>query len=388
MNKIYQNLKRHMEKLCLECGPRQCGSAGEKMASDYIESEFRKLGYETFREEFSTIGWNCTEFSFRNVTKNRKIEFATAGYFSNSVDIEAPLVWLTGIELNKLDTMDLKGKLCFVEAHIISIGGGMNAVAELLDSYGAAGAVFVSSEHTAYMPSTKLPRSPLMKTMATVTVNQTAAYDLYANRNDIYRLKITAEKFDHVSCNVVARRNGGAKKGVIGAHYDTAPFIQGASDDASGTCGVIELARIFKDKYPDWSFDFCAFSAEEYIVDNYPEGSKDYVKRHKNEDIKWFVNLDGMGGIMADRVLEISHGENLPSFNVEASVTRNAVLSGDDKTFSQNGIPTVWLKEKLIYSLLHTELDNMDNVDIERMAQHTTDYVKIIDTLANCEKYN
>jgi len=388
MKNLYDNLKKHMEYLCLECGPRQCGSVGERKAADYIESEFKKLGYETVREEYPTIGWLCEEFLLFNATKCEVVPCATVGYFSHDADLTAPITWIKGEDIKRLDKMDIKGKLCFIESRILPIPGGLNALAELLDSHGVAGAVFISADHTSYAPSTKAPRSPFMKNMATVTVSQEGVYYLYNNRDDEYRLKISTKRFDNTSYNIIARRSGGTKKAAIGAHYDTAPFIQGAGDDASGTAGVIELARIFKDRYNEYSFDFCAFSAEEYILDSFPEGSKDYIRRHKNEDIKWFVNLDGVGLKISDKILETSHTEMLPELDIDVALKRNATLSGDDKTFSYNGIPTVWIKTINPYALLHTEFDSLEYIiDFQRMTEHVADYAMVIDTLSQSEMF-
>ena len=115
MERFYQNLKKHMEYLCLGCGPRQCGSEGERKAADYIESEFKKLGYETVREEYPTIGWYCEEFVFYNVTKNEVVPCCVEGYFSNTVNLmDAKITWLKSEDIKRLDKMDLAGKICFL----------------------------------------------------------------------------------------------------------------------------------------------------------------------------------------------------------------------------------------------------------------------------------
>lgn len=387
MSLLRENLKKHMEYLCLECGPRQCGSVGEKMAADYIENEFKKLGYETVREEYPTFGWECDEFVLWNETANEPVPCASAQYFSNSADITSPLTRIRGEDIKRLDKMDLKGKLCFAELRLAPLDGGLNGFSELLDSYGVAGAIFVSADHTSLAPSTKAPRSPFMKSMATASVSQEGAFYIYNHKNDTFKLKVKSRQFENTSCNVIARYVGTTdKKCVIGAHYDTAPFVQGAGDNASGIAGVIELARILKDKYKDHSFDFCAFSAEEYIIDQFPEGSKDYINRHKSEDIKWYVNLDGIGLKIADKILETSHTEALPEFDIDCSLKRNAVLSGDDKTFSHNGIPTVWIKSICPYAVLHTVIDAIEHIDFDRMAEYVDDYIKVIDTLINSDK--
>lgn len=53
------------------------------------------------------------------------------------------------------------------------------------------------------------------------------------------------------------------EKIVIGAHYDVAHNLPGADDNASGTAGLIELARILKDMPLDKNIELVAYSLEE-----------------------------------------------------------------------------------------------------------------------------
>ena len=123
MENLKQRLKKHMEYLCLECGPRQVGSLGERKASEYIEKEFNKIGYKTVREEYPVTGWECSEFSLWNVTKNRAVPGACAEFFSNSVTAEDKLLFIKGQDLKRLDKLDLK------ELFILAIATSIDALA-------------------------------------------------------------------------------------------------------------------------------------------------------------------------------------------------------------------------------------------------------------------
>ena len=46
MEKVRQNLEKHMRELCLIAGSRHVGSAGERIAADYIAKVFAEYGYE------------------------------------------------------------------------------------------------------------------------------------------------------------------------------------------------------------------------------------------------------------------------------------------------------------------------------------------------------
>lgn len=98
------------------------------------------------------------------------------------------------------------------------------------------------------------------------------------------------------SPNVIATKTGTVtpeKYVVIGAHYDSYTWTNhapGADDNASGTAGVIEAARILADYPTECSVIFCAFSGEEYGL----FGSEAYVSRCSQQgmDILGYFNLD------------------------------------------------------------------------------------------------
>jgi len=103
------------------------------------------------------------------------------------------------------------------------------------------------------------------------------------------------------SGNVIAVQKGTKfpeKYIVCGAHYDS--FVThnldncpGADDNASGTSGVLEAARILSQYNFEYSIIYCAFAAEEVGI----YGSNQYVSRCDQEkmDILGYFNLDMTG---------------------------------------------------------------------------------------------
>ena len=82
----------------------------------------------------------------------------------------------------------------------------------------------------------------------------------------------------------------------VGAHYDSYSFsgtAPGADDDASGTSGVIEVARILSQYAFERSIVFCAFSAEEVGL----VGSEYYASNAATQgmDILGYFNFDMIG---------------------------------------------------------------------------------------------
>ena len=62
---------------------------------------------------------------------------------------------------------------------------------------------------------------------------------------------------------------------VICAHYDSVWQELGAFDNGGGTAGIMELARVYKEKGSKYDLRFIAFGGEEMGL----WGSKAYVKR-------------------------------------------------------------------------------------------------------------
>lgn len=80
---------------------------------------------------------------------------------------------------------------------------------------------------------------------------------------------------------------------IIGGHYDSYAWgieEPGADDNASGTAGVMEVARILSQYDFERSIVFCAFSGEEYGL----YGSEAYAARAEQDqmNILGYVNLD------------------------------------------------------------------------------------------------
>jgi len=83
---------------------------------------------------------------------------------------------------------------------------------------------------------------------------------------------------------------------IIGGHYDSytgGTQEPGADDNASGTAGVMEVARILGQYDFERSIVFCAFSAEEYGM----IGSEAYASRAQQQgmNILGYINLDMIG---------------------------------------------------------------------------------------------
>ncbi len=115
----------------------------------------------------------------------------------------------------------------------------------------------------------------------------------------------TVELFDfwmpsgEASDNVIATKMGTKYPDeyvVIGGHYDSYAWggsAPGADDDASGTCGVMEVARVMAEYETDRTVIFCAWSGEEYGL----YGSEAWAEWAADEglNILGYFNIDMCG---------------------------------------------------------------------------------------------
>ena len=96
---------------------------------------------------------------------------------------------------------------------------------------------------------------------------------------------------------------------IIGAHYDHIEGdIPGGDDNASGTAGVLEAARVLSQYQFESTIRFINFNAEE----DHLLGSADYVKNHvipNGEKIVGMINLDAIlrpgSDAMPDRPIDV-----------------------------------------------------------------------------------
>ena len=370
MENLKKNLIQHMENLCLKCGSRHNGSEGERMAVEYMVDYLTGLGLPVVCEEYPSRGWNFESFAFYNVTKGEPIARASACFFSGSVDWEGKLMFIEPNQVDHLAELPVAGQVCFIK-YIHGVFTH-NRIAEELENLGAAAVIIVSPGLGA---DTKVARNYRLQRIAVATTDAKGAYQILDNPNDTYCLKIKANSFDYNSKNVIVRLGKGDKKGVITSHYDTAPLIQGANDNASGVATVMELARLMKDTELDMTLDFAAFSGEEYMVEypdyNEPAGSGAYMKQHKDENICWQLNNDGVGDTFSRRILRIGHPEKLPHVDHNFKVVDNFLNGGDNIPFVNAGIPSIWPICAEYLPILHTEMDCLDHIDYDLLHEFT-----------------
>lgn len=141
---------------------------------------------------------------------------------------------------------------------------------------------------------------------------------------------------------------------ICGSHFDSYSYsglAPGADDNASGTAGVLEIARILSQYEFDRTLVFCSFSGEEYGL----YGSAAYAARcaQQGMDIHGYVNLDMTAylkpgnTVMKSTLIFPSSAQELAEFYMDICstylpefVVAPGTLSGGDSdhtSFNNNG---------------------------------------------------
>ncbi len=179
---------------------------------------------------------------------------------------------------------------------------------------------------------------------------------------------------------------------VIGAHFDAVANCPGADDNASGTAGVLEIARVLKDVELPITLIFVAFDAEEVGL----LGSKHYASEAfaNGDDIVCMLDMDMIGATGNSDKANLFHGP-VDSYAIlwnelgktYAGIT--GVLSGttggsDHYPFQQLGYDVCFSIEYFFSMVYHSPDDNTDHMDFDYMTRMVRANLATAFTVAGC----
>lgn len=113
-----------------------------------------------------------------------------------------------------------------------------------------------------------------------------AEFEKYADTTWYQEYEVNGKKYRNVVCSFGSNNE---ERIVVGAHYDVCNELPGADDNASGTAGLLEIARLLKlhEKELKNRYDLVAYTLEEPPFFRKDEmGSMQHVKYLKENNIK------------------------------------------------------------------------------------------------------
>tara|TARA_R110001592_G_C12994988_1_gene735394 strand:- start:67 stop:981 length:915 start_codon:yes stop_codon:yes gene_type:complete len=120
-------------------------------------------------------------------------------------------------------------------------------------------------------------------------------FEKYADTTYYQKYSVEGVEYKNVIC-VFGKEN--AQSIIVGAHYDVCENQEGADDNGSGTVGLLELARLLKEKTLNYKIEIVAYTLEEppFFRSEYM-GSYIHAKSliDKNEDVYGMFCLEMIG---------------------------------------------------------------------------------------------
>jgi aminopeptidase YwaD len=376
-------MMRHIEKLSVDIGPRVASSPEEAEAAAYIADELRALGYAVEIQEFpyqNTVGY----LSLGDASGDALLVRAGGG---------SPLTGDDGVTGPVVDAgfgdpaefpSDTPGAIALVQR-------GGNTFADIVANAAAAGAVGVAIQNNDWrIFSATVAGSPI----PFVTMNDEQGEVLRAAADGGATLRMNRYQ---TSQNVIATKpptpGRFARDDVLifSAHYDSVPAAPGASDNASGTAAMLELARIYAALPTASEIRFAAVGAEEvglvgsrYYANNLPQAERERIIANFNMDMvgtaspeqnTLFMNtLNGTGvDNPADNIVSQTGREAAQRLGY-GDIVRSPYHRGasDHQAFHEIGVPAanfIW-RDPVTAALeptYHQPLDTIDRISPERL---------------------
>ena len=351
---ILTNLQTHIAYLADDkLEGRRTGTTGEKLAYEYISTEFTKSG-------LTAKGDNGSFIQAFEVNEGLQINPSTH-LFINGFDLELekeyfPFIFSANesveaapsIALRESGTVwfwDIKDKLEENKDNPhFDLTDAIKAKANDVAAKGATGLIIYNTsgikDELKFEPKAKSERVKIPVLYVTESIKKKYLYDETATLD--IKLKVDIGDKTRAGHNVIGFiDNGAANTIILGAHYDhlgygedhnslftgTKPQIHnGADDNASGTAALIEISKLLRaSKLKNNNYLFVSFSGEELGL----FGSK-YFTEHSPVNLSsanYMINMDMVG-----RLNDSTHGLNIGGYGT--SPVWGQLLTNKDKFFT------------------------------------------------------
>jgi aminopeptidase YwaD len=347
--KVIENLKVTINFLADDkLEGRRTGSAGEKLAYQFIEKEFKKAGLQTF-----TATKNYVQ-AFE-VNEGREIDnqnYLVIGDIMYSLEKEDFPFSFSG-PAKDIDLKTIKNSVAIIDLAAIVKENENNPHFDLKDKvYTLAKDAQVQKKQAVIFKNTSNIRDGLAfdekekseKLLIPVIYLTNKIAEQLDEPNYNATLGVMIKEKKRTGHNVIGYINNNATNTIIlGAHYDhlgygedhnslhtgTTPAIHnGADDNASGTAALIEMSKwLNKSAYKKYNYLFISFSGEELGL----FGSK-YFTDNAGLDLKtvnYMINMDMVG-----RLNDSTHGLTIGGYGT--SPTWGQIIKKENPYFKLN----------------------------------------------------
>ena len=290
-----------LRNLTTNYSPRLSFTGEEFAAAKYIEGKLKALsGYTVTVQPFelSVSGRPVSTLSLVSPPARDVRSQVMKG--SAMGDVTAPIVTVGKALESDIPESGLSGKIALIERGSISLAEQAGRVAEA----GAVGAIIYNNEERTLRNAEPVSGTLIQEGYTASSIPVTGIWreegtkilnTLGEGTEVRARLKVASEKW--TSWNVLAEKAGtdsSAGVVVVGAHYDTTPNTQGASDNGTGVASLLVMADEISSLQLAHTVRFIFFGAEETGL----HGSRVYVNdlaASEGSEVIAMLNFDVLG---------------------------------------------------------------------------------------------
>ncbi len=323
-------ITQHVTELCDVIGSRWGGSAEDRRTAEYIRSQMKSFGMDRADiEPFTIDTWNHGTVSITLPETGRKLS-SLPFLRCKPVDTTTTLVDVGFASAHEVETLSdrISGSVVLVSISNEPFTAAEPLTARLarLSRAGADCVIAIEPKTGGRMEYSNsdvwLNVGPQKKALAVVkTSSEDGAYlRRIAPSGAIVQVLVESSYFDSQAYNTIAELKGNYDTNlhlILAGHHDTVLGAAGGNDNASGTIGVMETARVMAALAndlgirPGLSIRFATWSGEEQHL----QGSRAYVSRHYSDGLTpsegvplLNINLDELStGHMKGVVLHFPH---------------------------------------------------------------------------------
>jgi len=339
------------------------GSAGALEAARWIDSQLESFGLETYEEKFEFTNWTLLSQPELTISCNGSrfpIQSFQSDHYSwptSRSGVSADLVVLPlpeaanrnevgvrPINLTIWNAVDTSGKIVLIGREVRWSNGWERTFKSKLTTQPPAAVVYTWW----YDWMSPIPPKPSSGGGRPLSVLGCYFWNLkipvgWVNHEEGFLIRDMENTLDVSATvkidsaigfgphyNVIGKLEGSIEPEkiiIVSAHYDTV-MTGGFCDNAAGTAGMLELARVFSEAssslyFPKYTILFVAFASEELGF----VGSINYVSRHKAQakDIVAVINIDCIGN--DELLLSETAGDSLDLDDVVYGAARDLNVS-------------------------------------------------------------
>lgn len=326
----------HARMLAETIGARPAGTAAEIEARDYIAGVLRSFGYDVAFQEFP---FDDTQYLHARVDAGAETYSAIAFRGAQAGVASGQLIDAGLGRAEDYPPSGINGAVALIQRGEIEF----REKAANAEAAGASGAIVYNNVEGTLFGSMDgaIPVVGIRKEPGEAIAAKLAAGAVEA------RVEVTPPT--GTAYNIIAKPPGTAAcRTVTGGHFDSVPVAPGASDNASGTASVIELARVLMAAGAASGHCFVLFGAEEVGL----LGSRAYVAsltEAERTGVQLMVNLDVVGTEQGLEVIgspAVIDGARLEAENLGIDAITSQMQPGggsDHISFDEAGIPVIFL---------------------------------------------